>query len=199
MVLRRPDAQQKVQQLEQRVHARYVRESDLEEVMAALPEDHIPQHLTKRFLQEAEDKKRLQYERSEAHKFMEVLIATDDSLARTEKCSTKHDFCALRQYEPLKVKKTCRVWELLLELEKKYKIPIDQLRVWIIDNRQNGTRVTDPLTAEKLADHISKQKESKDNLFRFYVQDLGPERNEQFDNKLIHDIRRYTCRRLLSR
>ena len=62
-----------------------MRESELPELMRAVPDELIPSHLTRRFVREDGERAAAAAARKEAHKYMEVHLTSAGDVAQLDK------------------------------------------------------------------------------------------------------------------
>ncbi|CAG0888119.1 unnamed protein product [Darwinula stevensoni] len=117
----------------------YIRDSCLHEVLEEVKEDDIPSELIFRLQEEKRMETIKRKERNEAHLYLAVQVLTDD------------DFCGHQGpdlFDPEKVqdhalrfriRKSATVRELVETLAESMKYPLEQVRIWPINQRSNET------------------------------------------------------------
>ncbi|KAI9485995.1 MAG: hypothetical protein EXX96DRAFT_547274 [Benjaminiella poitrasii] len=131
----------------------YIRECMLDEVLAPVTEEDIPNHLSERLKSEARLREIKRKEKEEQHLYMKVLIADDD----TFRANTGFDFANFDEREVsenhihvLKIRKDQTFGQFKNEIAKGINLPTSAFRFWLMVNRQNRTvRIDVPIPEEE--------------------------------------------------
>ncbi|KAJ3300789.1 hypothetical protein HK104_003759 [Borealophlyctis nickersoniae] len=123
----------------------YIRESDLDMVLAPVTVKDIPEHLAQMLAAEKEEEERRRREMEEAHLYMKVNLLTDELIKSHE----GFDLCALEEaknpglpltkLETFKVRREDSYWKMMEDIGKHFDIPPERLRLWTMVGRQNKT------------------------------------------------------------
>ncbi|KAG5291642.1 ubiquitin carboxyl-terminal hydrolase [Histoplasma ohiense] len=153
----------------------YIRKSRVDDVLVSLKKDDIPAHLEKRLNEERAELARKKKEREEQHLYMNVGLLTDESF------KSHHGFdltsldlepdnpAAAKIHRVLRAKK---VGEFAAEIAEEKGLTPDQVRLWVMVNRQNKTtRPDQPLKdLEMSVEEAFTRFGTKGNQFRLFVE-----------------------------
>lgn len=150
----------------------YIRESELSNVLEEVTEKDIPQELEDRLKEEKNLETIKRKERSEAHLYMNVNVFLEDMFEGyqgNDLCDP--DKCTPRQF---KVRKSMTLDKLHEEVAKTMGYPVEQIRLWPLQTRQNNTTRPSYLDIERDA---GKQvvDASNQNPWSVWVETLLPE------------------------
>ncbi|KAI7864234.1 ubiquitin carboxyl-terminal hydrolase 5 [Spinellus fusiger] len=120
----------------------YIRESEIDSVLANVTNDDIPHHLALRLQEERQAQEKKMKEKEQQHLFMKAIVVTDD----TFKANTGFDFaniderCAEKsRLEIMRVRKDQKFGDFKRELSAAMGLPETHTRLWFLVNRQNRT------------------------------------------------------------
>lgn len=121
----------------------YLRDTDIPELLANIPDSDIPVHLKDRFQKEEDAEELKKKEKAEAHLYMSLRIATDNDL----RAWTKFDLVRFDLVKEFRVKKASSLKEFKKVVHEFYGVPPEHQRYWNWVSRQNKTLRPDaPLT-----------------------------------------------------
>ena len=120
----------------------YIRKSRSDDVLVEVKEEDIPAHLERRLTEEKAETERRRKEREEAHLYLNVNVISD----KTFKHHQTFDMATWdapaddpSAPKPYRVLKTTKVSEFEKTLAEDNGLPEDQVRIWVMVNRQNKT------------------------------------------------------------
>ncbi|KAI8808839.1 hypothetical protein BJ742DRAFT_806590 [Cladochytrium replicatum] len=153
----------------------YIREAEIDEILAPVTEDDIPEHLRRRLEEERviyEQKKR---EREEQHLFLQVRVLNDDDIRKHEGfdlCNFDDKMYPTTPVTTIKVKKEDSLASFKQTVSEKFNIPLDQFRLWNMVGRQNKTVRPDlPLPDAEVKMDVLREKHAKlTNELRLYLE-----------------------------
>uniref|UniRef100_A0A8D8Y3K7 Ubiquitin carboxyl-terminal hydrolase 7 n=2 Tax=Cacopsylla melanoneura TaxID=428564 RepID=A0A8D8Y3K7_9HEMI len=115
----------------------YIRESELVNVLEDVTEKDIPQELEDRLKEEKNLETIKRKERNEAHLYMNVNVFLEDMFEGYQGADLcDPDKCIPRLF---KVRKNMTLDKLAEEIAKTLGYPVEQIRLWPLQTRQNGT------------------------------------------------------------
>lgn len=154
----------------------YIRESSLDDILCPVSEIDIPETLIERLAEERRMEAQKRQERKEAHLYMNVQVVTEDYFCGHQ--GTDLFDVDRANFRNFKVKKTATLREFLETLAENLKYPINQIRPWPFQARQNQT--FRPTLLDLEAD-INKtvQELSDEGTWTVFVETLNPESNAQ--------------------
>lgn len=118
----------------------YVRESEWDSVMCQVVEEDISEHVRARLKLEEEEKLRRRKERSEAHMYIMVRIATDDDLKKQIGKTTFFDLVDFDLVDlQIKVSKKDTFSEVQKLVEERLGVSVSDQRFWRWNKRTNET------------------------------------------------------------
>ncbi|KAI8081535.1 uncharacterized protein BX664DRAFT_340645 [Halteromyces radiatus] len=133
----------------------YIRRSMMNEILASVTENDIPQHLAQRLEEEQKVLERRRREKEQQHLFMPVMIVSDksfennhglDFVSFAEDKTMDERFC-----RRLHVRKDQTYGEFKQDLATELGLPITHFRPWFLVNRQNRTiRPDTPIPDEEM-------------------------------------------------
>ncbi|KAG4101998.1 cysteine proteinase [Neocallimastix lanati (nom. inval.)] len=182
----------------------YIRESDIEEILAPIKDSDIPKHLSERIKKEELEKKKAEQEKKEQHRYVIISILDNDAIGKN---SNGLDLCNLemKQYplshlKEYKCIKTDTVGQFKTKLAKDYNVKKEQIRFWNVVRRQNRTKrpelptdENDNMTIEEmLRYHKSLPKDSNYTKYLIYVNfDFDPQLKITNDNNFMVFLKYY--------
>ncbi|KAL4835965.1 hypothetical protein H8958_008956 [Nasalis larvatus] len=116
----------------------YIRESKLSEVLQAVTDHDIPQQLVERLQEEKRIEAQKRKERQEAHLYMQVQIVAEDQFCGHQG-NDMYDEEKVK-YTVFKVLKNSSLAEFVQSLSQTMGFPQDQIRLWPMQARSNGTK-----------------------------------------------------------
>ncbi|KAK9546263.1 ubiquitin-specific protease ubp15 [Aspergillus fumigatus] len=120
----------------------YIRKTRLDDVLLPITKDDIPSHIEKRLVEERAELLRRKKEREEAHLYINVGVLSDESYTShhgfdlTSADLPAGDPALPKQYRILRAKK---VGEFVEQLAEERGLNANQIRLWVMVNRQNKT------------------------------------------------------------
>ncbi|OZJ04728.1 hypothetical protein BZG36_01825 [Bifiguratus adelaidae] len=156
----------------------YIRESAIDEVLAPVTIDDIPDHLKRRLDEEKSLQEQRRKQQKEMHLFMNVKIITDDTFrahrgfdlfSNEEKPSgTPSDGSIFR------VKRQDTYRSFLDSVYQQFNIPPEQMRMWVMVNRQNKTIRPDqpisPTFLDRTMEELRLKLQANQSTLRFYLE-----------------------------
>ncbi|XP_023254733.1 ubiquitin carboxyl-terminal hydrolase 7-like, partial [Seriola lalandi dorsalis] len=116
----------------------YIRESKLSEVLQPMTDVDIPQQLVERLQEEKRVEAQKRKERQEAHLYMQVQMVTEDQFCGHQG-NDMYDEEKVK-YTVFKVLKSSTLQEFVQNLSQTMGFPQDQMRLWPMQARSNGTK-----------------------------------------------------------
>ncbi|XP_021358377.1 ubiquitin carboxyl-terminal hydrolase 7-like isoform X1 [Mizuhopecten yessoensis] len=152
----------------------YIRESCINESLHVMSESDIPQCLIDRLAEERRMEVQKRKERTEAHLYMNVQVVTEDhfyghqgnDLMDLEKANFSRKF---------KVKKTSSLLEFMEMLAENLKYPVNQLRPWPFQCRQNQTYRPTLVDVESNLQKTIQDVADNETPWTLFVETLNPE------------------------
>jgi ubiquitin carboxyl-terminal hydrolase 7 len=121
----------------------YLRDTDITELLAKIPDSDIPVHLKGRFDAEEQAEELKKKEKAEAHLYMTLRVATDNDL----RSHVKFDLVRFENVKEFRVKKASSLKDFKKVVHEQYGVPPEHQRYWNWVSRQNKTYRPDaPLT-----------------------------------------------------
>ncbi|KAJ3080058.1 hypothetical protein HK102_003345, partial [Quaeritorhiza haematococci] len=120
----------------------YVREADLDDVLAPMSEEDIPEHMRLRLEEEKALSEQRRREKEEAHMYMQVKLLTDDLVRQHDGfdlCNFEDKQNPLTQLHTYKVKKEDTYLSFKERISKEFNVPVEKFRLWTMVGRQNKT------------------------------------------------------------
>ncbi|KAF9887303.1 hypothetical protein FE257_010298 [Aspergillus nanangensis] len=157
----------------------YIRKSRLDDVLLPITTEEIPSHIENRLVEERVEFARKKKEREEAHLYISVGVATEESFQShhgfdlTSTDLPSDDPALPQQYRILRTKK---VGELAEELAEEKGIDANRIRFWVMVNRQNKTTRPDQVIKdpEMTVEEAYARFGTKGNAFRVYMEVAQP-------------------------
>ncbi|KAI9740466.1 MAG: hypothetical protein M1834_005046 [Cirrosporium novae-zelandiae] len=153
----------------------YIRKSRVDNVLCEVKDEDIPHHIGQRLADERAEFQRRRKEREEAHLYLNVGVVSEEifqahqgfDLSANE--SDPENPAAPKMYRTLRATK---ISEFLQKLAEERKVDVDQVRLWVMVNRQNKTtRPDQPLTELSLTvEEVWSKWGSKGNPFRLWLE-----------------------------
>ncbi|TQB70857.1 hypothetical protein MPDQ_008023 [Monascus purpureus] len=153
----------------------YIRKSRLDEVLVPITKDDVPSHIERRLMEDRAEILRRKKEREEAHLYIQIGVLSEESFKShhgfdlTSPDLPAGDPALPKQYRVLRAKK---IGEFAKELAEENGHKPEQVRFWIMVNRQNKTTrpdqvIRDPdLTVEEVYSRFG----TKGNPFRLWME-----------------------------
>ncbi|XP_077591421.1 ubiquitin carboxyl-terminal hydrolase 7 isoform X2 [Stigmatopora nigra] len=116
----------------------YIRESKLSEVLLPMTDVDIPQQLVERLQEEKRVEAQKRKERQEAHLYMQVQMVTEDQFCGHQG-NDMYDEEKVK-YTVFKVLKSSTLQEFVQNLSQTMGFPQEQMRLWPMQARSNGTK-----------------------------------------------------------
>ncbi|PKC11352.1 putative ubiquitin-specific processing protease 21 [Rhizophagus irregularis] len=155
----------------------YIRESNVDEILSPVVHEDIPEHLQKRLEEERAEEERRRKEMEERHLYLIVKIVTAEKF----KVHQGFDLANFddRQY-PLsdvftyKILKADTYGSFKEHVARSFNIPTEQVRFWVLVNRQNKTVRPDAPIADALTntsmEEIHAKMTSRQNEMKLYME-----------------------------
>lgn len=152
----------------------YIRESELDHVLAPVTEIDIPRHLAERIENEARLREQKRKEKEEQHLFMKVSIASDE----TFKNNYGFDFINFSEDNERLIQTRFRkdqfYGDFKRELAESIGLAPTDFRLWLMVNRQNRTiRIDIPIPEEEqesTLDEVRQKYATSQATLRFYLE-----------------------------
>jgi len=154
----------------------YIREHCKDDIICSVTEEDIPDSLKDRLAEERRLEAQKRQERKEAHLYMNVQVVTEDYFYGHQ--NTDLFDLEKANFRNFKVKKTATLKDFMETLSENLKYPVNQLRPWPFQARQNQTYRPTLLDLE--ADLYKVVQELADEgTWTVFVETLSPESNLQ--------------------
>lgn len=151
----------------------YIRESCLNDVLCEVTEADIPQTLIERLAEERRLEAQKRKERTEAHLYMTIQVVSNDNFYGHQGNDL---FDPDRvNYRTFKVKKSCSISEFLDIIAENMKYPLQQMRVWPIQSRQNQTVRPTFLDLDTYGHKTVQETADSESPWTVWVETLSPE------------------------
>ncbi|XP_065899368.1 ubiquitin carboxyl-terminal hydrolase 7-like isoform X2 [Dysidea avara] len=126
----------------------YIRKSHMVDILQEVTDDDISEYLVKRF---EEEKRRDSIKRNEAHLYFQVEVYTEAHFQ--DHVGT--DLVVMGEAKPLcfKVSKSSNLKDLKISLAKQMGYPVDHIRMWPLEKRNNNTTRPTPV---EMTDNLGK-------------------------------------------
>ncbi|EEH42738.2 ubiquitin-specific protease UBP15 [Paracoccidioides brasiliensis Pb18] len=153
----------------------YIRKSRVNDVLVDVVKEDIPAHLEKRLIEERAEVARKKKEREEQHLYMNIGLLSDESFKAhhgfdlTSLDLEPDDPAAAKLYRVLRTKK---VGEFVAEFAEEKGLKPDQVRLWVMVNRQNKTtRPDQPLKdLDMSVEEAFSRYGTKGSQFRLFIE-----------------------------
>ncbi|KAL9594345.1 MAG: hypothetical protein Q9219_007081 [cf. Caloplaca sp. 3 TL-2023] len=153
----------------------YVRKSREREILLDVGEDDTPGHLAKQLNEERAVLEKMRKDREEQHLYLPISVATDDNFKTYQGFDLIDwgaDTSAPSAPQTYRVLRSSTVEDFTKTIAKSLKLPPEQVRLWIMVNRQNKTTRPDqplPELSMTINDACSKFN-SRDKPFRLWAE-----------------------------
>ncbi|XP_031217985.1 ubiquitin carboxyl-terminal hydrolase 7 isoform X2 [Mastomys coucha] len=151
----------------------YIRESKLSEVLQAVTDHDIPQQLVERLQEEKRIEAQKRKERQEAHLYMQVQIVAEDQFCGHQG-NDMYDEEKVR-YTVFKVLKNSSLAEFVQSLSQTMGFPQDQIRLWPMQARSNGTKRPAMLDNEADGNKTMIELSDNENPWTIFLETVDPE------------------------
>ncbi|XP_072125057.1 ubiquitin carboxyl-terminal hydrolase 7 isoform X1 [Mobula birostris] len=151
----------------------YIRESKLSEVLQAVTDHNIPQQLVERLQEEKRVEAQKRKERQEAHLYMQVQIVTEDQFCGHQG-NDMYDEEKVK-YTVFKVLKNSTLAEFVQNLSQTMGYPQEQIRLWPMQARSNGTKRPAMLDYEADSNKTMIELSDNDNPWTIFLETVDPE------------------------
>ncbi|KAJ6659719.1 hypothetical protein lerEdw1_018434 [Lerista edwardsae] len=151
----------------------YIRESKLSEVLQAVTDHDIPQQLVERLQEEKRIEAQKRKERQEAHLYMQVQIVTEDQFCGHQG-NDMYDEEKVK-YTVFKVLKNSTLAEFVQNLSQTMGFPQDQIRLWPMQARSNGTKRPAMLDNEADGNKTMIELSDNENPWTIFLETVDPE------------------------
>uniref|UniRef100_A0A8C7JUQ7 Ubiquitin carboxyl-terminal hydrolase 7 n=1 Tax=Oncorhynchus kisutch TaxID=8019 RepID=A0A8C7JUQ7_ONCKI len=151
----------------------YIRESKLSEVLLAVNDVDIPQQLVERLQEEKRVEAQKRKERQEAHLYMQVQIVTEDQFCGHQG-NDMYDEEKVK-YTVFKVLKSSTLQEFVQNLSQTMGFPQDQMRLWPMQARSNGTKRPAMLDYEADCSKSMIDLSDNENPWTIFLETVDPE------------------------
>ncbi|XP_013909106.1 PREDICTED: ubiquitin carboxyl-terminal hydrolase 7-like [Thamnophis sirtalis] len=151
----------------------YIRESKLSEVLQAVTDHDIPQQLVERLQEEKRIEAQKRKERQEAHLYMQVQIVTEDQFCGHQG-NDMYDEEKVK-YTVFKVLKNSTLTEFVQNLSQTMGFPQDQIRLWPMQARSNGTKRPAMLDNEADGNKTMIELSDNENPWTIFLETVDPE------------------------
>ncbi|ELW67621.1 Ubiquitin carboxyl-terminal hydrolase 7 [Tupaia chinensis] len=151
----------------------YIRESKLSEVLQAVTDHDIPQQLVERLQEEKRIEAQKRKERQEAHLYMQVQIVAEDQFCGHQG-NDMYDEEKVK-YTVFKVLKNSSLAEFVQNLSQTMGFPQDQIRLWPMQARSNGTKRPAMLDNEADGNKTMIELSDNENPWTIFLETVDPE------------------------
>ncbi|EHB12187.1 Ubiquitin carboxyl-terminal hydrolase 7 [Heterocephalus glaber] len=151
----------------------YIRESKLSEVLQAVTDHDIPQQLVERLQEEKRIEAQKRKERQEAHLYMQVQIVAEDQFCGHQG-NDMYDEEKVK-YTVFKVLKNSSLAEFVQSLSQTMGFPQDQIRLWPMQARSNGTKRPAMLDNEADGNKTMIELSDNENPWTIFLETVDPE------------------------
>ncbi|KAJ3409581.1 hypothetical protein HDV05_004398 [Chytridiales sp. JEL 0842] len=160
----------------------YIRESDLDEILAPVTEEDIPDHLRRRFEEDRINLEQRRKDKEEQHLYLNVKVLFDEQIKEHrgfDLCNFNDKNYPLTTLPQYKVRKEDTLRSFKEMLASNVSVPIERLRLWTMVGRQNHTVRPDSILPESELDktlemiHARYSKPSVD--LRLYAEIINPD------------------------
>ncbi|MGH0158590.1 UNVERIFIED_CONTAM: hypothetical protein FKN15_000314 [Acipenser sinensis] len=151
----------------------YIRESKLSEVLLPVNDVDIPQQLVERLQEEKRVEAQKRKERQEAHLYMQVQIVTEDQFCGHQG-NDMYDEEKVK-YTVFKVLKNSTLAEFVQSLSQTMGFPQDQIRLWPMQARSNGTKRPAMLDYEADCSKTMIELSDNENPWTIFLETVDPE------------------------
>ncbi|KAM0756443.1 cysteine proteinase [Meredithblackwellia eburnea MCA 4105] len=120
----------------------YVRESQVNEILSPISTEQVPEHLRTRLERERRDAEQRRRERDEQHLYLTTKVITNETFTKHQgfDLATFDDRTANQVDIPsYRVPKSQTFLDFRAMVAKECKIPAENIRLWVLVNRQNKT------------------------------------------------------------
>ncbi|EEP79053.1 conserved hypothetical protein [Uncinocarpus reesii 1704] len=153
----------------------YLRKSRVDEILVEVMKEDIPAHLEKRIVEDRAELARRKKEREEQHLYMSVGVISDETFKHHHGFDlTGFDLEATDPAAPemYRILRTTPVGDFAKQVAQEKGLTADQVRFWVMVNRQNKTtRPDQPLKdLEMSLDHAFNDFGTKGNPFRLWLE-----------------------------
>lgn len=129
----------------------YIRESRLQEILKPISEDETPPHLRERLEKEKKDAEQKRRDREEQHLYLTAKVITDDTFKKHQGfdlASFDDRIVPASPVASFKVPKNQPYVEFKMQLCNQYNLNPEDVRMWVLVNRQNKTVRPDAVVPE---------------------------------------------------
>lgn len=153
----------------------YIRKSRLDEVLLPVQESDIPEHIERRIIEEKQEQDRRRRERDEAHLYLNVHLVSDATFKHHRgfdlgvKESSPDELASPTQY---RIRRSMTVREFLTQIADELQLQPEQVRFWLMVNRQNKTtRPDQPIKeADMTVEEVTTRYAAKNAAFRLWLE-----------------------------